>query len=79
MISSKKLKLLFISNPFGNFTKICELYNKISAKSGQFNLMIITGEVFSQMESFSSLNSLSSLQFKIIIFDSSSISSVSNL
>ena len=76
MISSKKLKLLFISNPFGNFTKICELYNKISAKSGQFNLMIITGEVFSQMESFSSLNSLSSLQCKIIIFDSSSISSV---
>ena len=76
MNTQQKLKIIFLSNAYGNFTKVNDLYTKISTKSGDVDVMILIGEVFNQAEKFSALNLLSNLKCKIIIFDSSSISSV---
>ena len=74
---NEKQKILIISNVFGNFNNLIDLYNKITIKNGEFNILILIGNVFSLSENFSSLELLKSLKCnKIIIFDNSNVSEI---
>ncbi len=74
---NEKKKILIISNVFGNFNNLIDLYNKITIKNGEFNILILIGNVFSLSENFSNLELLKSLKCnKIIIFDNSNVSEI---
>ena len=74
---NEKQKILIISNVFGNFNNLIDLYNKITIKNGEFNILILIGNVFSLSENFSNLELLKSLKCnKIIIFDNSNVSEI---
>ena len=73
---SEKRKILIISNIFGKFQNLIDLYNKIIKKSGEFDILILIGNVFSLSENFSSIELLKSLKCKIVIFDNSAVSEI---
>lgn len=66
-------KIITFSNINGNFEKFLEIFGKIKEKSGKFDLVILTGNLFNKNKEFSLVNALEKLETKIIIFDSSEV------
>jgi hypothetical protein len=64
-------KVIFVSNLNGEFDKFFEMFIKIKEKSGAFDLIILTGNVFNAKKDFSSIKELTKLNTKILIFDES--------
>lgn len=68
--------ILFLSNIKGNFEKVVELFEKLEKTGKIFNLLVLIGQTFCFENNFSKLNLLKQIKTKILIFDSSKISSV---
>jgi hypothetical protein len=69
------VKAIVFPNIDGDFKKFSDMYKKITEKSGNFDLVFLTGNVFNSNKDFSLLNELEKLSHttKFIIFDSSEV------
>ncbi len=66
-------KILTFSNLNGNFEKFLEIFLKIKEKSGNYDLIILIGNVFNKNKDFSGVKDLEKLQTKILILDNSEV------
>lgn len=75
IIISNSVKAIVFPNIDGDFKKFSEMFNKITEKSGNFDLVFLTGNVFNISKDFSLLCEIEKLSHmtKFIIFDSSEV------
>ena len=70
---NSSLKIILFSNINGDFQKFTELFSKIREKSGDFDLVILTGNVFNPNKNFSLVKQLDTINTKFLIFDQSEV------
>ena len=57
-MTSENKKIIFFSNINGDFLKFSEILNKITMKSGNFDIIILLGKIFNLAKNFEGLEEL---------------------
>ena len=67
------MKVIYVSNIYGNFAQVVSQISRISSKNGKFDLIILNGIVFNEKSGISGISDLLTLDTKVVILDVSSV------